>query len=54
LEATWAIIYAKGHNGIFKLAKAQCEYGFPFITFPYSEAVKGGNDVELGIDFSLV
>jgi len=35
------------------LAKARYKYGFPFITFPYLEAVKGGNNIKLNIDFSL-
>jgi len=35
------------------LAKARCEYGFLFVTFPYSEAVKGGNDIEFSINFGL-
>jgi len=53
LEAAWAVIYAKGYNSIFKLAKAQCEYSFLFVTFLYLEAVKGGNNVKLSIDFGL-
>jgi len=31
----------------------QCEYGFPFITFPYLEVVKGGNNIKFSIDFGL-
>ena len=53
MEAAWAVAYAEGYNGIFKLAKTQCECGFPFITFPYLKAVKGGDNIELGIDFGL-
>jgi hypothetical protein len=48
-----AVIYAKGYNGIFKLAKAQYKCGFLFITFLYSEIVKGGDNIKLSIDFSL-
>jgi len=48
-----AFIYAKGHNSIFKLAKAQCEYGFLFITFLCLEAVKSGDNIKLSIDFGL-
>ena len=44
---------AKGYNSIFKLAKAQCEYGFLFITFLYLEIVKSSNNIKLGIDFGL-
>ena len=40
-------------NSIFKLAKVRYEYGFLFITFPYLEIVKGGNNIKLSIDFSL-
>jgi hypothetical protein len=29
------------------------EYGFPFITFLYLEIVKGGNNIEFSVDFSL-
>jgi len=36
------------------LAKAQCEYGFLFITFPYLKIVKGGDNIKLSIDFSLI
>jgi len=53
LEAAWAVIYAKRHNGVFKLAKARYEYGFLFVTFSYLEAVKGGDDIKFSIDFSL-
>jgi len=53
LEAAWAVIYAKGYNSIFKLAKARCECGFLFITFLYLEAVKGGDNIKLSIDFGL-
>jgi len=35
------------------LAKARYKCGFPFITLPYLEAVKGGNNIKLIIDFSL-
>jgi len=35
------------------LAKAQCKCGFLFITFLYLEIIKGGNNVELSIDFGL-
>jgi len=35
------------------LAKAQYKYGFPFITFLYLEGVKGGDNIELSIDFGL-
>jgi len=31
----------------------QYKCGFLFITFPYLKVVKGGNNVKLGIDFSL-
>ena len=54
MEGVWAIIYAKGHNSIFKLAEAQYKCGFPFITFPYLEMVKGGNNIKLNINFGLV
>ena len=53
MEAAWAVIYAKRYNSVFKLAKARCKCGFLFITFPYLEAVKGGNDIEFSIDFGL-
>jgi hypothetical protein len=53
LEGAWAVIYAKGYDGIFKLAEARCECGFLFVPFPYSEIVKGGDDVELSINFGL-
>jgi len=48
-----AVIYAKGHNSIFKLAKARCECGFLFVTLLYLEAVKGGDNIKLSIDFGL-
>jgi len=35
------------------LAKARCEYGFLFVTFPYLKAVKCGNNIEFSIDFGL-
>jgi len=35
------------------LAKARCKYGFLFITLLYLKVVKGGNNIKLGIDFSL-
>jgi hypothetical protein len=35
------------------LAEAWCEYNFPFITFPYSEMIKGGDDIKFNIDFGL-
>jgi len=35
------------------LAKAQYKYGFLFIAFLYLEAVKGGDNIKLGIDFGL-
>ena len=35
------------------MAEARCKCGFLFITFPYLEAVKGGNNIKLGIDFGL-
>ena len=44
----------KGYNGIFKLAKAQYKCGFPFVTFLYLEAAKGGNNIKFSIDFGLV
>jgi len=53
LEGAWAVAYAKGHNGIFELAKARCKCGFLFITFPYLEIVKGGDNIEFSIDFGL-
>ena len=53
MEGAWAIIYIKGYNSIFKLAKVQYKYSFLFITFPYLEMVKGGNNIKLNIDFSL-
>jgi len=31
----------------------RCKYGFLFIAFLYLEAVKGGNNIKLSIDFSL-
>ena len=36
------------------MAKAQCECGFPFVTFPYLEIVKGGDDIEFSINFGLI
>jgi hypothetical protein len=53
LEGAWAVIYAKGYNSIFKLAKAWCECSFLFITFLYLEMVKGGNNIKFNIDFGL-
>jgi len=53
LEAAWAVAYTKRHDGVFKLAKARCKYGFLFVTFPYLEAVKGGDDIKFSIDFGL-
>jgi len=53
LEGAWAVAYAKGYNGIFELAKARYECGFPFVTFLYLEIVKGGDDIKLSIDFGL-
>jgi len=35
------------------LTKARCEYGLPFIAFLYLEAVKGGDNIKLSINFSL-
>ena len=35
------------------MAEAWCECGSLFVTFPYLEVVKGGDNIELGIDFSL-
>jgi len=35
------------------LAEAQYKYGFLFVTFPYSEAVKGGDNIKFSIDFGL-
>jgi hypothetical protein len=54
LEAVWAVIYTKGHNIVFKLAKTRCEYGFPFIAFSHLEAVKSGDDIKFSINLSLV
>jgi len=31
----------------------QCEYSFPFVTFLYLKAVKGGDNIKLSIDFGL-
>jgi len=35
------------------LAKAQYKCGFPFVTFPYLKAVKGGDNIKFSIDFGL-
>ena len=35
------------------MAKTQYECGFLFVTFPYLEVVKGGNNIEFSIDFGL-
>jgi len=53
LEGAWAITHAKGHDGIFELAKARCECGFLFIAFLYLEIVEGGDNIKLSIDFGL-
>ena len=35
------------------MAKARYKCGFLFVTFPYSEIVKGGNNIKFSIDFGL-
>ena len=54
LEATWAVVYTKGYNVIFKLAEARYKCGLLFVTFLYLEVVKSGNDIELSVELGLV
>ena len=53
LKGGQSIAKAKGHNEQLKQAKAHDEGGFPLMALCYVEFVKGGNDVQLCVDFGI-